>query len=78
MYEGGGARLGGEVRAQEGEGKKLYRLDSFFNIFWQRNFTPSLSVPFTHEARSVRRRCQANVLAVVPGCPWCCIVCGGV
>ena len=52
-------------------------LGSFFNISWQRNFSPSLSVPFTHEARPVRRRCQANVL-VVPDCPWCCIVCRGV
>ena len=60
------------------EGKKLHRLDSFFNISWQRNFSPSLSVPFTHEARSVRRRCQANVLVVVPDCPWCGIVCRGV
>ena len=66
--------LGGEVKAQEEEGKKLYRLDSFFNISWQRNFSPSLSVPFTHETWSVRRRCQANVLVVVPDCLWCCVV----
>jgi len=59
--------LGGEVRAQEGEGKELCRLGSFFfNIPWQRNFPPSPSVSFTHEAWPVRRRCQANVLVVVP------------
>ena len=35
------------MRAQEGGGEKLHRLDSFFNISWQRNISPSLSSPFT-------------------------------
>ena len=64
---GGGGRGGG----RKGEGRKLHRLDSFFNVSRQFSVSPSLPALFTHLVRLARRWCRPYVFMVAFDYPWC-------